>query len=179
MTKLITYGSKYGTTKRYAEKMAEKTALPIKNVKDLKSLEGCDHIIHFGGLYAGGVLGLPRILKLLSTTPGTSLTIITVGLSDPNDEANTQSICAGIKKQLPPSLLSQTDIYHLRGGIDYSRLSPIHRLMMHLLYSQRKKTPPESRNADTCGLIETYGTTIDFTDFNKLEELIHLFPWAN
>lgn len=174
MTKLITYGSKYGTTKRYAEKLSEKTGLPSKNAKDLKSLEGYDHIIHFGGLYAGGVLGLPHILKLLSTTPKTSLTIITVGLSDPNDDSNTKNIRASIEKQLPPSLLPPPAIHHLRGGIDYSRLSPIHRLMMHLLYSQLKKTPPESRNADTRGLLETYGTTIDFTDFHKLKELTNL-----
>lgn len=35
MTKLITYGSKYGTTKRYAEKLSEKTGLSSKNAKDL------------------------------------------------------------------------------------------------------------------------------------------------
>ena len=51
MNTLILYGSQYGTTKRYAEKFAEMTGLPVAGYEDIKSLTGYDRLIYFGGLY--------------------------------------------------------------------------------------------------------------------------------
>lgn len=55
MKDLIIYGSQYGTTKNYAEKFASMTGIPVISYEDIKDLNGYDLIIHFGGLYAGGV----------------------------------------------------------------------------------------------------------------------------
>lgn len=63
MKKVITYGSQYGTTRRYAEKLSETTAIPLLNESDVRDLSSFDHIIHLGGLYAGRVKGLKRIVK--------------------------------------------------------------------------------------------------------------------
>lgn len=68
MKSLITYGSQYGTTKRYAEKLAQMTGIPVASYEDIKELAGYELVIHFGGLYAGGVTGLKRIIKLLPQT---------------------------------------------------------------------------------------------------------------
>ena len=51
--------------------------------------------------------------------------------------------------------------------------------MMGLLYSRVKKIPPEERNSETQGLIETYGKTVDFTDFESLNEMIGLLTAEN
>ena len=170
MKRIILYGSKYGTTKRYAEELARRTGIPCRN---------CKEVIHLGGIYAGQILGLAHTVKLLRQEPEAKLLVATVGLSDPADETNIHNIRDFIKKQLTEPLWDETKLFHLRGGIDYSKLSVAHRAMMGLLYSRVKKIPPEERNSETQGLIETYGKTVDFTDFESLNEMIGLLTAEN
>ena len=60
MKTLIIYGSQYGSTKRYAERLSEITGIEAVDYKKAKGIEGFDRIIFMGGLYAGGVLGLKK-----------------------------------------------------------------------------------------------------------------------
>ena len=171
MERIIIYGSKYGTTKRYAEELSQRTGIPCRNCKEVKSLSSCKVVIHLGGIYAGQILGLSQTAKLLRREPAAKLLVVTVGLSDPADETNARNIQNFIKKQLADLLWAETKLFHLRGGMDYSRLSVAHRAMMGLLYSRVKKIPPEERNSETQGLIETFGRKVDFTDFESLNEI--------
>ena len=179
MKRIILYGSKYGTTKRYAEELARRTGIPCRNCKEVNSLSSCKEVIHLGGIYAGQILGLAHTVKLLRQEPEAKLLVATVELSDPADETNIHNIRDFIKKQLTEPLWDETKLFHLRGGIDYSKLSVAHRAMMGLLYSRVKKIPPEERNSETQGLIETYGKTVDFTDFESLNEMIGLLTAEN
>ena len=52
--------------KKYAEKFSEMTKIPVANYKEIKNLSEYDLIIHFGGLYAGGVKGLKNTVKALN-----------------------------------------------------------------------------------------------------------------
>ena len=99
MNTVIIYGSQYGTTKRYAEKFAEMTDLPIINFEDIENLEKYERVVYFGALYAGGVKGLKNTIKKLS--PNTKLVIVTVGLADVCDEKNISNIRNSIRKQVP------------------------------------------------------------------------------
>ena len=65
MKKLIVYGTQYGTTKRYAEKFSEIMDTPCISYEEVKALSNYDVVIHFGGLYAGGVKGLKTTIKAL------------------------------------------------------------------------------------------------------------------
>ena len=114
MKSLITYGSQYGTTKRYAEKLAQMTGIPVASYEDIKELAGYELVIHFGGLYAGGVRGLKRIIKLLPQTA--KFIIVTVGLADVSDEKNVSNIKNALKRQVPEDILKNAFIFHLRGG---------------------------------------------------------------
>ena len=110
---------RYGTTKRYAEQLSEMINLPVISYEDIKELTEYDLIVHFGGLYAGGVKGLKRIIKVLGEN--TQLIIVTVGLADVYDKENTDNIRKSIRKQVPERILSNSNIFHLRGGIDYDK----------------------------------------------------------
>ena len=90
MKTLIVYGSQYGTAKRYAEKFSQMTDIPVTSYEDIKELTGYESVIHFGGLYAGGVTGLKRIVKLLPQNA--KFMIVTVGLADVGDEKNIINI---------------------------------------------------------------------------------------
>lgn len=170
MNTLIIYGSQYGTTKRYAEKFSERANLPITNYENLEDLAEYERIVYFGGLYAGGVKGLKNTVRALS--PNIKLIIVTVGLADVCDEENIRSIRKSISKQVPENLLRNAIIFHLRGGIDYQKLTFKHKTMMTLLYNKAKKLPEDKKTAEVKAMIETFNTKVDFVDYNSLNQII-------
>ena len=172
MKQIIVYGSQYGSTRRYAEKLSEQTGIPAVGYKDVPNLSDMKIIIYLGGLYAGGVLGLAKTLRNFSLQDGQKLILVTVGLADPNEPENQHNIRTSLQKQFPAGLLDQAKIFHLRGGIDYQQLSFGHRTMMKLLYQSLRRTPLEKQTAENRALIETYGKKVDFTDFGALEPIV-------
>lgn len=172
MEHIILYGSQYGSTRRYAVKLSEQTGIPAIRYKDAPDLSGIKTIIYLGGLYAGGVLGLTKTLRSLSLQDGQKLLLVTVGLADPNEPENQDNIRASLQRQLPAGMLDRAKIFHLRGGIDYQKLSFGHRTMMKLLYQSLRRTPLEKQTAENRALIETYGKQVDFTDFSALEPIV-------
>lgn len=172
MNTLIIYGSQYGTTKQYAEKFAEMTGFPVISYEDIKTLTDYERIIYFGGLYAGGIKGLKNTVKQLS--PNTKLVIVTVGLADVCDKENISNISNSIKKQVPEHLLKISSVFHLRGGIDYSKLNFKHKTMMKMLYHSLKNKPVESLTQEDKTLIETYNKKVDFVDYDSLKQIVEV-----
>lgn len=170
MKTIILYGSQYGTTKRYAEKLAGLTGLPAVSYEKAPDLAGCEQIVYLGGLYAGGVKGLKQAVKKFPA--GVRLILVTVGLADVQDKQNVENIRRSVRRQLPAEVLQNTAFFHLRGGIDYSRLNLTHRTMMTLLYNHAKKLPPEQQNAETKAMIDTFGRQVDFVDFTALAPVV-------
>lgn len=170
MKSLIIYGSQYGTAKRYAEKFSQMTGISCMNCEEVKDLKEYDKVIHFGGLYAGGVKGLKNTIKLLRD--GARLIIVTVGLADVYDAENTDNIKKAIKKQVPKRLYGNMLIYHLRGGIDYKRLNFKHRAMMTLLYNKAKNLPETKKTAEVRAMIETFNSKVDFVDYDTLIPIV-------
>ena len=166
MKTLILYGSQYGTTKRYADELSRLTGLPAVSYEKAPDLAGCEQIVYLGGLYAGGVKGLKQTAKKFPA--GVRLILVTVGLADVQDEQNIENIRRSVRRQLPAEVLQNAALFHLRGGIDYSRLNLTHRTMMTLLYNHARKLPPEQQNAETRAMIDTFGTKVDFVDVAAL-----------
>lgn len=167
---LIVYGGRYGTTKRYAQKCSELTDLPFINYEEVTDLTDYDLVVHFGGLYAGGVMGLKHTVKALRDSAG--LIVATVGLADVSDPENTARIRQSIQKQLPEALFRRTKMFHLRGGIDYQRLSLKHKTMMALLYHRVRHLPESQKTAEDRAMLETYQSRVDFVDDRSLQPLV-------
>lgn len=172
MDHIILYGSKYGSTRRYAEKLSERTGIPAFSYQEAPDFSSRDTIVYLGALYAGGILGLAKTLRGLSLRKGQKLVLITVGLADPQEPENQENIRVSLQRQLPAELFSRAKIYHLRGGIDYQKLSFGHRTAMTLLYQSLRRTPIEKQTAENRALIETFGNQVDFTDFNMFAPIL-------
>ena len=172
MERIIIFGSQYGSTYRYAKKLSEQTRIPAIRYKDAPELFNMQTIVYLGGLYAGGVLGLAKTMRNFSLRNGQKLIIVTVGLADPVEPENQNNICTSLQKQLSPELLDRAKIFHLRGGIDYQRLSLGHRTIMALLYRSLRKIPLDQQTAENRALIETYGKQVNYIDFGALEAII-------
>lgn len=169
---LITYGSKYGSTKLYAEAFSQLTGYDALSYSEVKSILKYDIVVHFGALYAGGVLGLKHILSKLSNN--TKLIIVTVGLADVDDAQNIKNIRKSALSHIPKSLTSRIKFFHLRGAIDYNKLSFKHQILMALLYAKAKRLPEDKKNLETQTMIETYKKQISFIDIDKLQYLIKI-----
>ncbi|HIS19032.1 MAG TPA: hypothetical protein IAC02_10550 [Candidatus Coprovivens excrementavium] len=173
MSNIIIYGSHYGTTKQYAEELSKRTNIEAISFENVKEINDYNNIIYLGGLYAGGVLGLSKTIKKMNTISNKKIIIVTVGLSDPIDEVNKKNIRDNIKRQIPKEFFEKTKIFHLRGGIDYSRLNFVHKTMMKLLYNSVKNLPEEKQTAEDKAMIETYNKKVNFVDFSSLDEIIN------
>ena len=108
MNTIIIYGSCYGTTKVYAEALAEQMGLTAVPYDRTGNLSGYQRIIYLGGLYAGGVKGLVKTVKKIDPAVCGRFVVITVGLADPEDEKNVRNIRASAGKQIP-------DVYKRQG----------------------------------------------------------------
>ncbi len=170
---IIIYGSQYGTTRQYAEELAKITGYELKSYENAGDINSYETIIYMGGLYAGGVLGMKKTFKNLTSTDNKKIVIITVGLADPTDVKNTDNIKEGVKKQISEKIYDMSQIFHLRGGIDYSRLNFKHKTMMSLLYKKVVKLPEDKKTAEDRAMIETYNKQVDFVDFDCLNPIIN------
>ena len=172
MNGIIIYGSHYGTTKQYAEELSKRTNIKAISFKKFnQQINDYDNIIYLGALYAGGVLGMSKTLKKLNNISNKKIIIATVGLSDPTDEVNKNNIRNNIKNQIPKEVLEKAKIFHLRGGIDYSKLNFAHKTMMKLLYNAVKNLPNEKQTAEDIAMIETYNKKVNFIDFSSLDKI--------
>ena len=172
MNSIIVYGSHYGTTKQYAEELSKRTNIKVISFKKInQQINDYDNIIYLGGLYAGGVLGMSKTLKKLNNISNKKILIATVGLSDTTDEVNKKNIRNNIKNQIPKEVLEKAKIFHLRGGIDYSKLNFAHKTMMKVLYNAVKNLPSEKQTAEDRAMIESYNKKVNFIDFSSLDKI--------
>jgi hypothetical protein len=160
----VIYQSKYGATERYARWIAEELGAQAleRRAVDTARLETYDAVVYGGGLYASGIAGVDMVNRF----PCKNLTLFSVGISDPattNYAETTQRL---------PVALRGTPIFHLRGGIDYKRLSLPHRAVMGGLNRILTRQPADKRPAGASDILDTYGKTVDFSDRGSIAPLV-------
>ena len=74
---------------------------------------------------------------------------------------------------MPEHLLKDASLFHLRGGIDYSKLNFKHKTMMKMLYHSLKNKPFESLTQEDKEMIETYNKKVDFVDYDLLKQILN------
>lgn len=169
---IVVYGSKYGTAKQYAEELSKRLGIELKSYKEVGDINAYETIIYIGALYAGGVMGMKKVFKSMKNCSAHKIIIATVGLADPNDKENIDTIRKGMEGQLPEEVFANANIFHLRGGIDYSKLSFKHKTMMSMLYKKAVNLPEEKKTAEVKAMIETYNKQVNFLDFGSLEPIV-------
>ena len=171
---VVVYESKYGTTKKYAEWIAEDLGADIFARKAIaaETLTGYDVIVYGGGLYAGGVSGLPFIIKNYEIIKDKRILLFTCGLADPDVLENTTSIRESLDKVMTEEMQKKVEVFYLRGGMDYSKLSFVHKSMMSMVQKTVAKKDPAYRTPEEIAMLETYGKVVDFTDRATIKPLV-------
>ena len=162
----VIFKSKYGTTKQYAEWIAQELNATLLDATAVKpaQLMSYDIVVYGGGLYAGGIDGV----KLVTNNRCKTLVVFTVGLAKPE----STDYSAILKKNFSKELLSKIKVFHLRGGINYKSLGFIHKGMMSMLRKMALKQKESERNDEDKLFLETYGSKVDFLDKSTIKPLI-------
>ena len=69
-------------------------------------------------------------------------------------------------------MLEAVRMYHLRGGLRYSKMSVVHRTMMAMLRKVLLKKPEAELRSEDWALLETYGQDISFLDRTAIAPLV-------
>lgn len=174
MKTAVIYKSHYGSTETYAKWLAEDLNADLLQADRVKpaDLQQYQTIIYGGGLYAGGVNGLDLLIKNFESIKSKSIYLFTVGAADVTDPQNIASIRSSLQNKLPPAMWEQTHIYHLRGGMLYSKMSFLHRSMMNMMVKMLRKKPENELHSDEQAMLATYGQDTDFTDRTTIAPLV-------
>jgi menaquinone-dependent protoporphyrinogen IX oxidase len=171
---VVVYQSQYGFTEKYAKWIAEALSCNLFNRKAIKAeeLHPYKTIIYGGGLYAGGVNGIDLITKKFDRFINKNIILFTCGLADPSNKVNTDHIKVSLEKVFTSEMEKQIKIFHLRGGIDYSKLSFTHKIMMSMLHKMLTKKASDTLSDEDKEMLRTYGGKIDFTDRSSIVPII-------
>lgn len=110
MKVLVTYNSKTGFTKKYAEWIGEALACEVRPVKEVHSVEEYDVVVHGGWLMAGMVSGLAQIKKLSPK----QLVVFGVGFTEQEDYVKTVKAA---------NQLADTPVFYFLGGINPEKMN--------------------------------------------------------
>jgi len=171
MKNAVIYKSRYGSTRKYAEWIAESLGSDLFEEAEISGsgLAGYSTIIFGGGLYASGINGISLITKNFESLKEKNLIVFTVGLASPVDTSIYKPI---IEKNIPEEMRGSIKFFHLRGGIDYGELNMVHKGMMAMLKKMVGKKKEEDKTEEDRQMLETYGQRVDFSDRDSINPLV-------
>ena len=174
MNCLVTYSSRYGSTRQYAQWIEEALSCDLLPASEAgpSVLARYDVLIHGGGLYAGGLSGIRNVTRNFDKLAGKAIIVFSCGLADPKDPENAAHIEAGIAKALTEEMQKKIRQFHFRGGIDYQKLGPVHKAMMAMLRRTMLQKGYDSLRDEDRLMLDTYGQAVDFSDRDSIAPLV-------
>lgn len=170
MNAIVLYKSKYGSTKAYAQWIAEDLGCKAKDAKGVKvdDLLTYDTIIYGGGLYAENIAGASLITKNIEKLKDKKLIIYTTGITPLNvREYYDHEV---LDKNIKPEIRQYIKVYNFMGRMVLSELSAPHRTALKMLKKimSAKENPTDLEKM----LIELCDADGDFTDRSAIADLV-------
>ncbi len=170
MSTIVLYKSKYGSTKQYAEWIANELGCEAKDAKGVKAdeLVSYDSIVLGGGLYAEIIAGAVLITKNMEKLKDKKIAIFTTGITplDCREYYDKMVIEKNFKKGLPDNV----KVFNYMGKMILDELTPVHRTAIKMLKKLMggKENPTEMEKL----LVELCDADGDFTDKDAIGELV-------
>ena len=132
MKTLITYKSKYGSSKQYAQWLGEELNCDAKDLSEIKKTDMAEYdlIIHGGGLYAGRLAGLGFYKKNIKYLQENNKKLVTfaTGASPYGKKVIYEVLQHNFK-----GLMKDVQFFYCEGNYDYSIMTPLHKTMMKMM----------------------------------------------
>ena len=172
MNSIVVYKTKYGSTKVYAEWIAEElqcSAVDAKNIS-IEDLSQYDTIIYGGGLYAEVINGVTLITKNFDKLTGKKLVVFSTGIT-PLEHRDYYDKLVIEKNFRQPDMLKNIKVFNFLGKMVVDELSLVHKTAIKTLKKimQNKENPTEME-ALLVELCDAYG---DFSNRDDIHELVN------
>lgn len=170
MNAIVVYKSKYGSTKAYAEWIAEELGCKAVDAKGMKidELVKYDTIIYGGGLYAEIIAGVNLITKNIDKLAGKKIAVYSTGITplDCRDYYDKMVI----EKNFKPEMLEHIKVFNFMGKMILDELSFPHRTAIKALKKLMggKENPTEMEKL----LVDLCDADGDFTDREAIKDLV-------
>lgn len=170
MKTIVVYKSKYGSTKAYAEWIAEELGCEAKEYKSVKptDLVQYDAIVYGGGLYAEMIAGINLITKNFDLISDKKLAVFCTGITPIDCREYYDNMV--VPKNFKPHMIDKIKFFNYPGKMVLSELSPVHRTALKALKKLMagKENPSEMEKL----LIELCDVDGDFSDRSAIKELV-------
>ena len=170
MKTIVIYKSKYGSTRTYAEWIAEELSCEAVEASKIKAddLLEYDSIIYGGGLYAEVINGVSLITKNIDKLKDKKIAIYTTGITpiDCRDYYDKLVIEKNFKEGVPECV----KMFNFTGKMVIDELSLVHRTALKTLKKiMLSKTEPTEMEKLLIELCDADG---DFSDRSQITDLI-------
>ena len=175
---LVMYYSEKGTTKKYAEWIAEGLNGDLYNIKNIKpeTLSSYDVLILGSPILAGAPKGSIKGLSIFTENQNLikdkKIVYYACGIEDMSKETVRNGIKGYVEKAVPAEVFQKLKIFFLRGGFDHYKLNPLYRLAFWFAKKRIEKKPIEKITADENFVLECYGKTLDFTNKESVNPIL-------
>ena len=170
MNTIVIYKTKYGSTRTYAEWIAEELGCEAVDAKSIKveDLDKYDTVIYGGGLYAEIINGVTLITKNFDKFKQKKIIIFTTGITPSNVRAYYDGEV--IEKNFKNGVPENVRIFNFVGKMILDELSLVHRTALKAL----KKIMSAKENTTDMEkmLVELCDADGDFSDRNSIEPLV-------
>ena len=170
MKAIVIYRSKYGSTKAYAEWIAEELGCSAKELKSVKieDLYDYDTIIYGGGLYAEVINGVYFITKNLEKLKDKKIVVFSTGITPLDCRDYYDKLV--LEKNFKPEMLGKIKVFNFMGKMIIDELSFVHRTALKSLKKlmSGKENPSEMEKL----LVELCDADGDFSDKGAIKELV-------
>lgn len=159
---IVIYKSKYGSTKRYAQWIAEEVNADLSEASKVNAedLKGYDTIVFGGSLHAVGITGIKVITNNFEKIKDKRIVVYAVGCSPERKETTKHVFSSNFIGEMQ----DKVKFFYLRGAFDYSKLDLVDKAMMNALKLKIKAKKAEELDEDSKGLLDAYDNPIDWTD---------------
>lgn len=170
MKTIVLYQSKYGSTKQYAEWIAEALGCEAKNAKKVKAeeLAPYDAIVYGGGLYAEIIAGVNLITKNFAALKDKKIAVFTTGITPMEYREYFDKMV--VEKNFKPEMTEKIRIFNYPGKMILKELSLPHKAALVGLKKimSAKENPTDMEKL----LIELCDADGDFSDQSLIGELV-------
>lgn len=170
MNAIVVYKTKYGSTRQYAQWIAEELSCKVADAKDvtIEELASYDMIIYGGGLYAEVINGVSLITKNIEKLKDKKIAIYTTGITpiDCSDYYNKLVIEKNFKQGVPACV----KVFNFTGKMVIDELSVVHKTALKTLKKimLAKKEPTDMEKL----LIELCDADGDFSERSQIDALV-------
>ena len=154
MKTIVIYKSKYGSTKAYAEWIAESVKGDLCNAKEatVAKVAEYDTIIYGGGLYAEIINGVHFITKNFDKLKNKNIIVYTTGITPLDCREYYDKMVP--EKNFKPEIAEKIKVFNYLGKMVMAELSPVHRTALKTLKkimgAKTKPTYMEKLLIDLC-----------------------------